>query len=90
MTFARTARFVLPIIVAAAAFGLTGTAMASVLIDTNGASVEGPEAASAVPAQVVHATRRIVRQTVIATAKGATNLRATPTALLVIGVDASR
>ena len=50
MTFARTARIVLSIIVAAAAFGVTGTA----------------------------------------TAKGATNLRATPTAPLVIGVDASR
>jgi len=46
----RTARVVLPIFVAAAAFGVTGTA----------------------------------------TAKGATNLRATPTAPLVIGVDASR
>jgi len=45
-----TARIVLPIIVAAAAFGMTGTA----------------------------------------TAKGATNLRTTPTAPLVIGVDASR
>jgi hypothetical protein len=46
----RTARVVLPIIVAAAAFGVTGTATANV----------------------------------------ATNLRATPTAPLVIGVDASR
>jgi len=45
----RTARVVLPIMVAAAAFGVTGTA----------------------------------------TAKGATNLRATPTAPLVIGVDTS-
>ena len=50
MTVARTARVVLPNMVAAAAFGVTGTA----------------------------------------TAKGATNLRATPTAPLVIGVDASR
>jgi len=49
MTVARTARVVLPIMVAAAAFGVSGTA----------------------------------------TANGATNLRATPTAPLVIGVDVS-
>jgi len=90
MTFARARRFVLPIIFAAAAISATGPAMASVLVDSTGASVEGPEAAPAVRAQVVHVSRRIVRPTVIATVKGATNLRATSTALLVIGVDENR
>jgi len=90
MTFARTARFVVPMIVAAAACGATGTAMASVVVDASGASVEGPEAAPAVPAYVVRGSRGNVVQTVVVTAKGTTNLRATPTGVLVIGVVASR
>lgn len=94
MAFSPAFRLALPMILGAVALGQAAPAMAAIAWDATGASVEGPEARPAAPAVAratpSHAAPRQGQAVTIASAQGATNLRATATGLWVMGVEARR
>jgi len=90
MPIIRTARLTLPMIVGALMLGQAAPVAASIAVDPTGASVEGAEAARNVHDDTNRSAQRNTQSLVIVAPKGATNLRATPAGLLVLGVEARR
>lgn len=90
MPIIRNSLLTLPMIVGAVMLGQAAPVAASIAVDATGASVEGPEAARSVRGETNRSAQRNTQSLVIVTPKGATNLRATPAGLLVLGVEARR
>jgi hypothetical protein len=90
MQILRNVRLALPMIVCAVALGQAAPVVASVVVDMTGASVDDPEAARTTQNETSRSTPRNSQSLVIVAPKGATNLRATPAGLLVLGVEARR
>ena len=90
MPLSRPVRLALPLLAGLLALGQAAPLAASVAVDATGASVEGPEAGPTVRELPIRGSSHKRHAFVIASAKGATNLRATPSALWVMGVEARR
>ncbi|MFC3173060.1 hypothetical protein ACFOD9_02215 [Novosphingobium bradum] len=98
MTHRQAIRSILPVIGAVVASvlasglapGLAAPALAAVLVDARGASVQGPEAARPGHAPAGAPARRGERTVMVDAPGGGTNLRTTATALWVDGVERPR